>query len=247
MIDVHCHLEYMKNAEKIIKEIQERMTAAITSCAAIKDKDVTLKYAQEDKIFACLGLHPEEVLNVSSKDIDDYIGFICAHKKNIVGVGEVGLDYYHTKKPHRDETKFVFQTFINLANDLGLPLVVHCRDAMKDTLKILEQAKGTVVIHHFSGNDDELECALERGYWISLGTVICNSKMRQDQIPKIPLESMLLETDSPWNDPFSKGLNNKPWNVAFSADIIAKKKDLPVFQVVNQTTENAKKAFGLDI
>ena len=127
------------------------------------------------------------------------------------------------------------------ADALGL------QQQFSDTLKILEQAKGTVVIHHFSGNDDELECALERGYWISLGTVICNSKMRQDQIPKIPLENMLLETDSPWNDPFSKGLNNKPWNVAFSADIIAKKKDLPVFQVVNQTTENAKKAFGLDI
>ncbi|RLI96741.1 MAG: hypothetical protein DRO96_02415 [Candidatus Aenigmatarchaeota archaeon] len=247
MIDVHCHLEYMKNAENVIKEIQKRMTAAITSCAAIKDKDITLRYAQEDKIFSCLGFHPEEVPRTSSKDIEDYIEFISLHKKDIVAVGEVGLDYYHTKKPQRDETKFVFQMFVNLANDLKLPLVVHCRDAMKDTLKILEQAKGTVVIHHFSGNDEELKCALERGYWISLGTVICNSKARQEQIPKIPLEKILLETDSPWNDPFSKGLNNKPWNIAFSADIIAKKKEVPVFQVINQTTENAKKAFGLDI
>jgi len=248
MIDVHCHLSYMKNPDKIVEEAMKKMTAIITSCAEPKYKDKTLSLSKKYNgfVFSCLGLHPEPAVKMSQKEINDYINFIREHKNDIVAVGEVGLDYKNIKdKNLRKESQIIFHMFVELANELNLPLVIHCRDAFKDCFKILEDAKVNVVFHCFSGTDEDLKKALSKGYYISLSTLTVKSIKRQLQAKNVPLKSMLLETDSPWLDPFSSELKNRPWNISFTADVIAKEKKILTEEVSNATTKNAIKVFKL--
>ncbi len=248
MIDDHCHLTHMEDPDKVVVESMKKMTAIITSCADPKDKEKTLELSKKYKgfVFSCLGLHPEPAVKMSQKEINDYVNFIRAHKDEIVAVGEVGLEYRNiTNKLLRKESQVIFRMFVELANELNLPLVIHCRDAMKDCFEILKEARVDVVLHCFSGTDDDLEKALSRGYYISLSTLTVKSMRRQLQTKKVPLDKMLLETDSPWLDPFSNELKNRPWNISFTADAIAKEKGILTEEVINATTKNAIKVFKL--
>ncbi len=248
MIDAHCHLEYMENPDKIIDEAMKKMTAIVTSCAEpeYKDKTLSLSKKYDGFVFSCLGLHPEPAEKMSQKEINDYINFIHKHKNDIVAIGEVGLDYKIIKdKFSRKESQMIFRMFVDLANELDLPLVIHCRDAYKDCFKVLENAKVDVVLHCFSGTDDDLKEALSRGYYISLSTLTVKSLRRQAQAKNVPLDKMLLETDSPWLDPFSNELKNRPWNISFTADVVAKEKGILTAELLNATTKNAIKVFRL--
>jgi len=248
IIDVHCHLEFMKHPDKVIKEAKTKMDAIVTSCAAIKHRELTLSFVKKNPgfVFATLGLSPSEVPNLTMGEINDYVEFIRLNKKNIVGIGEVGLDYHWIKnKEQQKETKFVFEIFIGLANELHLPIVIHSRNAMADVFKSLENARTDVVLHCFSGSPADLKEAIERKYWISLATIVCKSHTRQRLIGRIPLENLLLETDSPWLDPFSSDLVNRPWNISFTADLIASRLGMLTEEVLLQTTKNAIKVFNM--
>lgn len=256
MIDVHCHLEYMKNADEIIAEARDRMLAIVTSVADIKHKDDMIRIADKNKdfVFLTLGLHPEHIFNYKQKEIDEYVEFIRKNRKKIVGLGEVGLDYNRIKDVEKHNVmKHVFGQFIDLSKELKLPLVIHSRsgegfDAFGDVLKMLTDGNAKrAAFHCFSGTENDLKYALEQDYMISYATIICKSKRHQRLAAITPLENIVLDTDSPWLDPFSNELKNVPWNVLESAKVISKIQEIPLEDVLQKTTENAKKFFDLKI
>ncbi len=242
-IDVHCHLEYM-DAQNVVKQAREKMRAIITSVADIKHFEQIKKICEEhsDFVFMTAGLHPTKMY--PNSDVNEYINSI--RTSNVVGIGETGLDYHYiTDEKEKEKSKKLFLSFIDLANEMNLPLVIHARNAMQDALEILKHADTPVVMHFFSGNAEELRECLDRNYFISFTTMICKSKRYKKLAKKTPLENMLLETDSPWLDPFSKELNNKPWNIYESAKKIAEILDISEEDVLERTQNNAIKVFRL--
>lgn len=248
MIDVHCHLEYMENVEDVINEAKKRMSAVINSVADIKHFSQIYGHAKQNPnfLFVTLGLHPVYCFNYSLQKIDEYIELIRSVRNEIVGIGEVGLDYYYIKgKEKREESKKVFELFINLANELKKPLVIHSRNAIKDTLKMLESAAVDILMHCFYGNHEQISTCVERSYFLSIATIVCKSKPYKQIIPDIPIHLMTLETDSPWLDPKSSQLINRPWKIELSAEIIGKIKNIEKCEILKTTENNAKRLFKL--
>ncbi len=257
MIDIHCHLEHMGNdaeKEKIIAEARQKMTALITSVADPKDLDEILALRDRHKgfVFVSLGFHPERIEKYKQQEIDEYIEKIMANKKNIVAIGEVGLDYSWIKEPsRREESKEIFLQFIELANELRLPMVIHGRnepgssDCTRDILEILDAAKTDAVLHCFSGSETNLREALKKEYWISFATLVCKSDKHKRFAKIVPLERMLLETDAPWLHPTSREMINRPWLIEESAKAIAGIKGITKDEVLKMTEGNARGVFGL--
>jgi len=260
MIDSHCHLTYIENIDKEIEDWKNRgVKAVVTSALDIDDgtKSLQLRERYPDFIFVCLGLHPSDIDKFSGGQLGEYIEFIKQNRKNIVALGEIGLDYnWVTDKNKQDRSKEIFIRMVKLANFLRLPLVIHSRNgknakesAITDTINILKENDAKkVAMHCFSGNESNLKAALDIGYLISYATNICWTKKHPYLASKTPLEQMLLETDSPWLDPdsgFEKKLENRPWKIAKSAEVIAKVKDVSVQHVLKITSDNTKKFFNI--
>ena len=247
MIDCHCHMEYMD--EPVVEEAQLRMSAVITSVAHPKDVEKTLNLAKKYPgfVYVALGLHPTEVSKFTDEQIEDYTNLIRNNKNKIVAIGEVGLDrHWIANDEEHERSKRVFKKFIELANELKLPLVVHSRDAMGETLQMLAAASVPVMMHCFSSRGHIEECK-KMDYFMSMNTIICKSKSYSKIARDCPLELMLLETDAPWMDPSpdAKGLTNKPWNIEKAAEKIASLKNITKQEVLEATTRNAKKLFGI--
>lgn len=255
-IDVHCHLTHMKNPEAVAKEAAQKLSAVITVTAEIQHAEQALQLREKSPkfVFVSLGLHPEYCRDYSRKETDEYMEFIRANSKKIVAIGEVGLDYsWLQKKEEQEKSKDVFLQMIGLAKELRLPLEVHTRNsdkqkaAVSDALKMLtdENAKD-VIMHCFSGNEEEMKYAIENGYYISFATIICRSKKHQRLAGICNIDNMLLETDAPWLDPESRELVNRPWKIHQSAELIAEIKSITSEEVVQKTEVNARKVFGIE-
>ncbi len=256
MIDAHCHLECMD--ENVIKDAEEDMAAIVTSTAHPKDKEKTM--ALNDKypyfVYVCYGFHPEVLDNCTDEQIEDYIGYIKAHSDKISAIGEVGLDYNWTKPEDKEKTKEIFRKFIDLALELDKPLVIHSRNGkddmngIKDTMDILvEKNTKKVMLHCFSGSEGQLKLALQQGWMISIATIICKSEKHKRLAKLIPIDQLLLETDSPWLDPDqppgSKELTNRPWKIERSAEVIAEQTGITKEEVLHKTEANAVRFFGI--
>ena len=251
LIDAHCHLEYTD--ESVVKETSLRMKAVVTSVAHPKDAERMLKLVEKyDNIYLSLGMHPTEVVKFSDSEIENYIDVIKKNKNKIVAIGEVGLDRnWITDDVEHKRTKEVFLKFIELANQLNIPLVIHARNgkssgitAMDETLELLQYAKVPVMMHCFSSYEHIAYCK-EKGYFLSMNTILCKSKTYSKIAKHTPLELMVLETDAPWMDPKSSELINRPWNIEQSAEKIAELKGITKEEVLEATTKNAKKLFKL--
>lgn len=253
-IDTHCHLHHtLKRGAKlsIILSNAEKagVIAMIDSPVYIENYQHSIRLHNQfpSTIFVSLGVPPAQYHEL---DIDLMIEKIKEHaeKKEIVAVGEVGLDYYWVKKEAiREKQHEIFGKFIDLANELNLPLVIHSRDAEGDSLIDLVKAETPVVMHSFSGSIDiAVEC-INRGYYISIPTAVTNRKKHRKLAEKIPLEFLLTETDSPYLSPIPEKKRNEPANVVFAVKEIAKLKEISEEVVANITLENAKKIFKLSI
>lgn len=258
MIDAHCHLEYMPLT--VVDEAREKMNALISSVANPKDveKILSVQEKNRDFVFVALGLHPEEAEKQKDEDIEKYIELIRKNRDRIVSVGEVGLDYHWIKTlEDQQRSKEVFLKFIQLTKELNLPMTIHSRnsvekndqgkeDAISEVIEMLTAEKiKDVMLHCFSGSEDNLKDALNQGWLISFSTLVVKSKRYQRLAASTPLEQMLLETDAPWLDPESKELVNRPWKIEQSAEIIAKIKEKTKEEILKKTEDNAINFFRL--
>ncbi|MFB6076203.1 MAG: TatD family hydrolase [Candidatus Aenigmatarchaeota archaeon] len=251
MIDTHCHLEMNKfddERDEVLRKCGKNLKAVIVSSAEINTAEKVLQISENNEnIFSTLGLHPEPALKNSNQEIEEHIEFIRKNAEKIVGIGEVGLDYYLIKdKDKRERTKEIFERYVELAEELSMPLVIHARDSINDVLDILKPRDlRNVILHCFSGSIEQLKEALERNYWISISTLVCKSSHHKKLTNQTPLDNILLETDAPYLSPDSG--TNYPWKIEQSARKIAQIKGFNFEKVWKKTGENAIEAFDLPI
>lgn len=251
LIDTHSHVDMLEgiSIEDAIKNAKENgVKKIIVPCAYPKDVDKIFELVNKyDELYGLLGVHPSE-----AKDWDDeLIDRIKNYSDNpkIVGIGEIGLDYYWDKS-FVDLQKEVFIKQIKLANELNLPICVHDREAHKDTFDILkEYNKGSkVVMHCFSGSVEFARECIKEGWYLALGGVVTfkNAVKMKEVAADIPLERLLLETDAPYLTPVPyRGKENQPAYVRFVAEEISKIRNVSFENIVQASSQNAEKVFAI--
>ena len=247
LIDTHCHLEKKEydNLDNIINNMNGYMiTSGYNDDTNLEVIELVNKY---DNVYGVIGLHPEEVDNVTSdsfKIIEDNI-----NNPKILGIGEIGLDYYYVKD-NKDKQIDLFKKQIELAEAYNKPIVVHSRDAAHDTYNILKDVKVKCDIHCFSYSY-EMACEFVKlGFRLGIGGVLTfkNSKILKEIVEKLDINNFLLETDSPYlsPEPF-RGKKNNPNNCLYIAKKISEIKGMDVNEVIDKLNKNAKNQFDLDI
>lgn len=252
--DSHSHLndeKFNKDRDKIIKEIYESgVTNFVTAGYSVESSKKAIEIANVyDFIYATAGVSPndipqnEEELWKQLHEIKDLV----KESKKIVAIGEIGLDYYWNTD-NKDIQKKTFIEQINLANELDLPIVIHTRDAVMDTIQILKEnvVKNKGVFHCCPQNRELIKEGLKLGFYISFAGPITfkNSKNADEMINLVPNDRILIETDSPYLAPEPvRGTRNTPANVKFVAQKIADVKGLSLEEIERITVENTERIF----
>lgn len=247
MIDTHLHLS--KKDYDNLEEVIERMQDNIMIVSGTNDetnKEVIELIDKYSNIYGVIGIHPEEVDNItenSFKIIEDNI-----NNPKIVGIGEIGLDYYWVKD-NKDKQKDLFIKQIELANKYNKTIVIHSREAINDTYNILEKhLKTKAVMHCYSSSLEMARKFINLGIKLGIGGVITfkNSKALKEVVENISIKDILLETDSPYLTPEPyRGKKNEPYNVIYVAKKIAEIKSIPLEEVLEITSNNAIEQFSL--
>ncbi len=251
MIDTHTHINCIEeiSVENVIKNaLDNGVEKLIVPAAYPTDIEVVKELAQKyENVYGLLGVHPSEVKGWN----DDLIDKIKEYSKSskIVGIGEIGLDYYWDKS-FNDLQKEVFIKQIKLANELNFPISVHDREAHKDTFDILTEynKNSAVVMHCFSGSVEFMKECVKQGWYIAIGGVVTFKKaIKMKEVAKeVPLDKLLLETDAPYLTPVPyRGKTNQPAYVKYVAEEIASIRGISFEEVDEITTQNAKKVFSL--
>lgn len=247
LIDTHCHLsnDDYDNLEEVIKEMNGFMIAS--GCDDKTNKEVIELVNKYDNVYGTLGIHPEEIDNITSdsfKLIEDNL-----NNSKIVAIGEIGLDYYWTKD-NIDKQKEIFEYQVRLALKYNMPIVVHSREAIQDTYDILKKYKVKGSIHCFSSSLEMAKEFIKLGYKIGVGGTLTfkNSKKIQDIVKQLDLKDILLETDSPYLTPEPyRGKRNKPSNVYYVALKVSQLKNIDVDEVLKHTNNSAIDMFDLKL
>ena len=284
LIDTHAHVnfnDFKDDYKETIKRALDENIWMINVGAEKKTSERTIKMAEEynEGVYAAVGLHPShlieqdveykengEIVKYKSKpeefDYDFYLNL--AKNKKVVGIGECGLDHYHNpenknlnlkNKNWKEKQKEVFIKHLELAKEVKKPIIIHCRDAHDDLLKILNLAvkPPSGVMHFFTGNLEQAKEYIELGFYISFSGVITFPPQKgeivgaYDEIIKnVPLEKILIETDCPYVAPVPhRGKRNEPQYVKYVAQRIAEIKGVSFEEVAEQTTKNARKLFKI--
>jgi len=262
IIDTHAHLNlpaFVRDREKVAKKCLDENIWVINVGTYFLTSRLAVELANKfDKgIYASIGLHPMVLGESDKKDSPfekefDYAKYKKLGKdKKVVAIGETGLDYFYkteeNSKALKLDQELLFLQHIKLANELNLPLIIHCRMAHQDILRILEDQKDILhrkhkgVIHCFTGNVTQLTHYLDLGFHIGFNGIIFKLNLK-DVIKKTPLNRMVLETDCPF---LGSKKRNDPFGVKEVAKEVAEIKGITTRELVKTTTENAKKLFGL--
>ncbi len=254
MIDVHAHMNdprFDEDREAVLLELKDKgIRRLINSGCCIASCHDTLKMAEEhDYIYAAIGVHPQEAadLELGGDAAWEELKEMLKHPK-VVAVGEIGLDYYY-ENVSREVQKKWFHAQLTLAEELDLPVVIHTRDAMKDTLDILkEHPNNRGILHCYSGSVESLREILKLGWSISLGGVVTfkNARVAKEVAAEVPLDRLMLETDSPFLAPEpNRGKRNCALNLPYVAAEIARLRGITPEEVERITDENALKMFKM--
>jgi TatD DNase family protein len=243
VVDTHCHLD----GSDVLAEARAAGVRRFGVVGTARDScEHAIRLAGEaEDVFAIVGLHPHNTEAFGSEQRDWVEA--CARREGAVAVGETGLDYYRDNAP-RDDQRRSFEFHIELAQALGLPLVIHTRAAEDDTLALLgERAEGLTVIMHCFSMPDRLEECVERGYMCSFaGNVTYKSaEDLQRAAAQVPGELLLVETDSPYLAPVPvRGKPNQPANVVHTARFVAELRGVGYEELERVVERNAARVFG---
>ena len=254
LFDSHAHLDnprFNEDRDELIKSFKENgVDLVLNPGADIETSKRSIELAQKyDFIYAAVGVHPHDVGELKDDAIDELRKLALSSDK-VKAIGEIGLDYYYDNSP-RDVQREWFKKQILLANELKLPIIIHDRDAHQDTFDILKEYKSDeigCVLHCYSGNVELAKEYVKMGYYLSIpGTVTFKNNVKTVEVVRqIPLEYLLIETDSPYMAPVpNRGKRNDPTMVQFVADKIAQEKGVSYETVCKATKENAKRLFNI--
>lgn len=250
LIDTHAHIDMLETpiAEtiKLMSEFNVKKVVIPAVEVATLDKVIKTAEAYTD-FYAMVGIFPSEA-KTYTQEVEDKLIELAKNPK-VKAVGEIGLDYYWDKS-FVDLQKDVFVKQIRLANELHLPIVVHDREAHKDTFDLLvEHNKGSKVLFHcFSGSVEFMRECVKQGWYIALGGVVTfkNAVKMKEVAKDVPLDKLVLETDAPYLTPVPyRGKPNTPAYVYYVAEEIAKLRKMPIEELINATTENAEMFFEI--
>lgn len=251
LFDTHAHLmdsAYDEDKEQALKEAAELKLVINIGCDVPSSKEALALAKQFANFYAAVGIHPEDALKYSNEALNE-IAELAKYPKN-KAIGEVGLDY-HWDVP-KDVQKIAFEKQIALAKELKLPLIIHSREAHRDTLDILkacgaEEVGG--VFHAYSGSVEMLDEVLAMNFYIGLGGVVTfkNAKKAVEVAKAVPMDRLLIETDCPYMTPVPyRGKRNHPKYVYHVAEKLAELRETTIEEIINQTYENGKKLFKID-
>lgn len=249
IINTHSHVNMLRetNIDEAIQNAIDNKIVTIVPSSSVQDIFDTDKFIQKyNDVYGYVGVFPEEVKDFSDKTLSDMEEIIKSNPK-IIGIGEIGLDYYWDKS-FKELQKEVFIKQIEFANQMNLPLNIHSREAHLDTLEILKKynKNSTAIMHCFSGSLEFARECIKEGIYIALGGVVTfkNAKKTKEVAKNIPLEYLLLETDDPYLAPVPfRGKENQPMYVKYVAEEIANLRGITPEEVAKTSTENAKEIF----
>lgn len=249
LIDSHCHLNMEKfkdDFNEIMEDIKNNLEFVVNVGydlnSSIESVELSKKY---DYVYASVGIHPTDIGDYN-ESVEKKLEELAQNKK-VLAIGEIGLDYHWDTQP-RESQKDVFRKQIDLSKRVKKPIVIHTRDAMRDTVDILNEYKDVNgIMHCFSGSYEIAEELMDR-YYFSIGGVITfkNANKLIETVKNIPIEKLMIETDSPYLTPVPfRGKRNQPTYVKYVAEKIAEIKEMSIEDVIRITNENTKRAFGI--
>jgi len=251
-VETHTHLDLIKrNAEEVVKDAAEKkVTKMVAIGIDLESSKIALEFASRfEGVYAAIGFHPHESKFLDEENLKKLEKLAIAKKNEVVAIGETGLDYYwnHSTLPCQMEA---FKKQINMARKLNLPLIIHDREAHRDTLKILaDEVKGLkILLHCFSGDLNMAKVCIERGYCLGVGGVVTfnNAKKLRAIVKEISLENLVLETDSPYLAPHPfRGKPNEPKYIPLIAEKIAEIKGISLEKIAKITSKTAQEFFGI--
>jgi TatD DNase family protein len=252
LVDSHCHLDFPALAEDRAAVLARARAAGVRVMQTIGTRLGTFEQVvaiaeANPGVYCSVGVHPHRA---AKEPLDDPASLLTwTERPKVIGIGESGLDYHYDHSP-RDVQAAVFRHHIQAARASGLPLIVHTRDADRDTAELLREAMAegrfTGVIHCYSSSPELAFAAIEMGLYLGLGGIL--TFKRSDQlratVRELPLDRLLLETDAPYlaPEPF-RGRRNEPAHVARVAATLAEVRDLPVAEIAAATTDNFFRLF----
>lgn len=251
IFETHAHYDdeaYNEDRHQLIEKMHREGIEYIINVTADLESLETTKAltGQYDFIYGTVGLHPSAVESLNEEKLALMLDY--GRQEKIVAVGEIGLDYFYLD-PEKSIQKKWFIRQMELARELNLPVIIHSREACADTLSIMQSEEFrdmTGVIHCYSYSTETAKEYLNMGYYFGIGGVVTfkNSKKVVEAVKYIPIDRILLETDSPYLAPVpNRGTRNNSLNLTYVAETIAQIKNIPYDDVISITNSNAKRLF----
>lgn len=248
LIDSHCHLDYLEREGADLTDVVGRAVRAgvgglLTIGTKLREADKPVAIAERfGNVWASVGIHPHEADAEPAVDAAKLVE-LARHPK-VIGIGETGLDYFYEHSA-REQQQTSFRSHIQAARETGLPLIVHTRDADDDTVSILrdEYEKGAFpgLIHCFTSSIELARAALDLGFYISISGIVTFKRAEElrDAVREIPLDRLLVETDSPYLAPVpNRGKSNEPSYVIHTAREVAALKGVSPDELAQRTSDN---------
>lgn len=248
-IDTHCHIfkEYYDNITEVINEMKDNIMI-VSGYNSSSNKEVIELVNKYPNVYGTIGLHPEEVNNISQNDFDFIIKNI--NNPKIVGIGEIGLDYHYVSD-NKELQKDIFIKQMNIARKYNKTVVIHSRNAILDTVNIIKEYQDLkIVMHCYSSSLEVARDLIKMNVKLGIGGVVTfkNGVKLKEVVQNVPIENLLLETDSPYMSPEPlRGKQNKPYNCYLIAKKIAELKGISLESVLKITTSNAISQFDLKL
>ena len=253
IFDSHAHYDshnFDDDRHEILKNfLPKQNVVGIINCASdFESAEMTVKLCEQyDYIYGAVGVHPHET--EKSGLFDEYRLKSLADNEKIVAIGEIGLDYHYDFSP-KDIQKEWFEKQIILANELDLPVIVHDREAHKDTMDILTKYKPKGVVHCFSGSVETARETINLGMYIGLGGAVTfkNARKPREVAAVVPEDKLLIETDCPYMTPVPyRGQRCDSSFIPYTAEVIAEVRGVTPEEILNITRRNANTLFGLEL
>ncbi|MCS4473871.1 TatD family hydrolase [Clostridium botulinum] len=254
IFDAHAHYDdeaFDEDRSEVIKELEDFGILGVLNCGSSLDTSKTsVELSNKYNFFyAAVGVHPENAEEINEKTLNKIEAL--SENEKVKAIGEIGLDYYYEENPKRDIQIKAFKKQMELAEKLNLPVVIHDRDAHKDTLDIIKQfpnVKGEV--HCFSGSVEFAKQCVDLGYYIGVTGVVTfkNAKKIVEVIKSVPMDRILVETDCPYMAPTPlRGKRNRSEYIKYMIDKIAEIKEISSEEVTSQILINIKDLFNIDV
>ena len=250
IIDTHTHIydeRFEEDFDIVMKNIEEQMEGIVSIGFDLESSKKSIDLANKYSfVHAVIGVHPVDIKKLND-EAEKELEKLALTEKKVVAIGEIGLDYHWMEDPEEVQ-KEGFRKQIELARRVKLPIVIHTREALQDTLDILREYKNVGgILHCYPGSYEAAKTFLDR-YYIGVGGTVTfkNNRKTKELVKKLSLEKIVLETDCPYLTPVPfRGKRNEPGYTKYVAEEIARIKEISIEEVIEVTTENAKKIYKL--